>query len=140
MPKTKNERKVFELVVFVFWFFLWTHPVIATSYSVRVIKGKILFEKATCAGCHPAGGNLLHPSKPLKGQEFARKYKSDAEIVKVIRTGIANTGMPAFTCEQINDEELRSILTYIRSLTPSLSSGQQKKTSAKPTRDHKYHK
>jgi mono/diheme cytochrome c family protein len=94
-------------------------PAFAVDNDSAIERGKKLFEKATCAGCHPSGENLLHPNKVLKGPSFANRYKNDADLVKVIRNGVANTGMPAFSKEQLSDSELKEIIAYIRSLTPA---------------------
>jgi mono/diheme cytochrome c family protein len=96
-----------------------------------ISRGKKLFEKATCEGCHPGGENLLHPSKVLKGGEFAKRYKNDADIVKIVRSGVPNTGMPAFRKENLSDAELKDIIVYIRSLTvpPTPSSAHGSKNS-----------
>lgn len=98
----------------------WLVPTHAVNNEPAAERGKKLFEKATCAGCHPAGENLLHPSKVLKGPSFAQRYKLDADLVKVIRNGVPNTGMPAFSKEQLSEGEVKDIIAYIRSLTPAL--------------------
>jgi mono/diheme cytochrome c family protein len=90
----------------------------AAEKDSSVTRGRKLFERATCAGCHPSGDNLVHPSKVLKGKEFAAKYKNDQDIVKVVRSGVPNTGMPSFSKQQLSDAELKAIIAYIRSLTP----------------------
>lgn len=84
-----------------------------------IARGKKVFERATCAGCHPNGGNSLHPSRPLKGPLFLSRYKDDAEIVKVVRKGVPNTGMPSFDTSQINDSDMLDLVAYIKSLSAS---------------------
>jgi mono/diheme cytochrome c family protein len=84
----------------------------------EVSLGKQIFERTTCQSCHPGGDNTLHPSKPLKGPAFAGKYKDDAAIAKVVRQGVPNTGMPAFSKIQVSDRDLKLVIAYIRSLTP----------------------
>lgn len=83
-----------------------------------IARGSAIFERATCAGCHPAGGNSLHPSRPLKGKAFRARYKDDSSIEHVIRQGVPNTGMPGFGKDQINDRDMRDLLAYLKSLTP----------------------
>lgn len=83
-----------------------------------VARGSAIFERATCAGCHPAGGNSLHPSHPLKGKAFRTRYRDEAAIERVIRKGVPNTGMPGFGKDQINDKDMRDLLAYLKSLTP----------------------
>lgn len=105
--------------------------------ETAVSRGKNLFAKATCEGCHPGGENLLHPSKVLKGQNFASRYKNDADIAKVIRSGIRDTGMPSFTREQLSDAEVKDIIAYIRSLTappPAPTGSKGPKSSGRPSK------
>jgi mono/diheme cytochrome c family protein len=93
-------------------------------------KGQQVFENNTCIDCHVGGGNSVKPSKPIKGEAFAKKYKDDAKIEKVIREGIAGTTMLPTRKEQINDSDLKDLVAYIRSLTPA-SGGKADKKSAK---------
>ena len=81
-------------------------------------KGAKVFEKATCAGCHPGGGNAMNPQKPLHGPAFAAKYKDDAQLVKVIRCGIKNSAMPPFSKDMVSDVEMKDLVAYLRSLIP----------------------
>ena len=83
-----------------------------------VKKGEAAFKKATCAGCHPGGGNLMNPKAPLKGPHFAHEFKDDAKIEHVVRTGIKGTPMPGFDKKRLSDEDLKDIVAYLRSLTP----------------------
>ena len=59
----------------------------------------------------------MHPSKVLKGEKFASRYKKDCDIVKVIRSSVPDTGMPSFSKQQLSDAEVKDIIAYIRSLT-----------------------
>jgi mono/diheme cytochrome c family protein len=54
-------------------------------HAAEIKKGKLLFVKATCWGCHPRGENSLHPDKPLQGPAFEKKYKTDQSIVDFVR-------------------------------------------------------
>jgi len=86
----------------------------AAENNVRL--GKDIFARATCESCHPGGGNSLHPSKPLKSNGFAKKYKDDSAIVAVVRAGVPKAGMPAFSKLQLSDYDLKLVIAYIRSL------------------------
>lgn len=77
-------------------------------------KGKQLFEKQTCAVCHPGGGNTIDKSKTLKSAAF--KKKTDAQVAKIIRMGVKATSMPAFSKDKISDAQMKDLLAYIRSL------------------------
>lgn len=94
-------------------------PKVPTKVSaIATEKGRVLFEKLTCAGCHPAGGNALHPYRPLKGPQFAARYKDDKQIQALIRAGVPRAGMPSFSKAQLNDSQMQDLITYIRSFTP----------------------
>lgn len=84
-------------------------------------KGAKAFQKATCANCHPGGGNVVNPKDPLKGPKFARQFKDDAKIVRVVRNGIKGTAMEAFPKKLLSDKDLKDIIAYIRTLTPKSS-------------------
>lgn len=81
-------------------------------------RGAEAFKKATCAGCHPGGGNVVNPKDPLKGPKFAKEFNTDAKIEKVIRSGIKGTPMPGFDKKRLSDKDLKDIIAYLRSLTP----------------------
>jgi mono/diheme cytochrome c family protein len=97
--------------------------------------GKQIFERATCQSCHPGGSNLLHPSKPLKGPSFEARFKDDAAIAKVVRNGVPNTGMPAFSKAQISDREMKLVIAYIRSLKLP-TKAKTAKQAGNGTKDH----
>lgn len=92
---------------------------VAVGSLTQIAHGKKLFERLTCAGCHPSGGNTLHPYRPLKGPEFLSRYKEDGQIEKLIRAGVARAGMPAFSKTQVNDKDMKDLIAFIRSMTPS---------------------
>jgi mono/diheme cytochrome c family protein len=106
-------------------------------------RGAQLYKQNTCAMCHPAGDNLMCPTRPLKGAGFLKRFPTDAALAKLIRDGVPNTAMSGFDSERISDAELNDIIAYIRVLTPpgsKLSPGAQKmapgkqKTPASPTK------
>lgn len=84
----------------------------------KIANGKQLFERLTCAGCHPNGENSLHPYRPLKGPGFLDRYKEDRQIEHLIRTGVLKAGMPSFSKLRLSDSEMKDLVAYIRSLTP----------------------
>lgn len=85
----------------------------------QVAHGKKLFERLTCAGCHPNGDNTLHPYRPLKGPGFLARYKEDGKIELIIRAGVPRAGMPSFSKAQVGEKDMKDLIAYIRSLTPS---------------------
>src|SRR5207247_2502236 len=88
--------------------------VAAESHAQTIDAGKKPFE-SRCASCHGADGtggargfNIVDVRQP--------RATSREAVRDLIRTGIPNGGMPAFS---ISDEELDSIATYVLSLRPS---------------------
>ncbi|MDD2273142.1 MAG: c-type cytochrome [Desulfuromonadaceae bacterium] len=61
--------------------------------------------KAKCAACHPGGGNIINPNKPLKG------IKNTKVIVNKIRKG--GGGMPVFDTKTISDTDAKLLAGYI---------------------------
>ncbi len=96
-----------------------TQKQVEVESFTRVAHGKQLFERLTCAGCHPNGENTLHPYRPLKGPGFLARYKEDGKIEQVIRTGVPRAGMPSFGKSQLSDKDMKDLIAYIRSFTPS---------------------
>jgi mono/diheme cytochrome c family protein len=71
--------------------------------------------------CHRGGGNSVHPSRPLKGESFAKRYPNDEKIEKLIRKGVPGASMPAFGKDVISEEQMKDLIAYLRSLTPTAS-------------------
>jgi hypothetical protein len=92
-------------------------PVVIEHSAEEIKKGKMLFVKATCWGCHPRGDNSLNGDKPLKGPGFTRRYKDDEDIVKMVRAGSVTRGMPPFPEEKLSSKDLAQIIIFIRSLS-----------------------
>lgn len=67
-------------------------------------SGEAIF-KAKCASCHPDGGNIINPQKPLKG------LKDPKKILSQIRKG--GGGMPAFDSKAVTDADAKQLATYI---------------------------
>jgi putative heme-binding domain-containing protein len=87
---------------------LWAqHEYTATD----VENGGRLF-LGTCAGCHgPDGDNV--PNVDL-GRGVFRRAASDEDLVRIMRTGIPNTGMPPNNISEVNAQ---NIVAYLRSMT-----------------------
>lgn len=94
--------------------------------SGNVDKGKTIFEGRTCADCHKDGGNLLKPSKPIKGSAFDKKYKDDAKLIQAIRKGVPGSSMRAFGADEISDADMKDLVAYIRNFSNSSSSKKSK--------------
>jgi len=66
---------------------------------------------ASCVTCHGPDGNLIAGIDFSRGQ-FRRQF-SDDELVRIIRTGIPNTPMPA---TNMTVEQASKVVAYLRSL------------------------
>jgi mono/diheme cytochrome c family protein len=93
--------------------------------------GREIFERSNCAMCHPGGNNTMDPGHPIKGPDFARKYAEDAVLESTIRKGFPDVGMPSYSKKQIDEQEMKNLIAYVRSLTaPSKLSPQTTKSHA----------
>ena len=107
-----GRRLVFSIVVVIFYLgcssskkeAYTVKPLAATSEEVE--EGKVLFHKF-CNSCHPAGtAGLGAPIVTTSVPGFAIQFQ--------IRNGLGE--MPAFSEEQISDEEVDKIVEYIQAL------------------------
>lgn len=81
-------------------------PVVSGTPSVAT--GQRVFSEY-CNSCHPGGGQGAGPSlKPLMS------VVSDAQISTVVRRG--KRPMPGFNQDVISDDQLASLLLYLRTL------------------------
>jgi uncharacterized membrane protein len=72
--------------------------------------GEKLFA-AHCASCHPGGGNVLDPSKPVTG---SARLKDLDTFVGWLRHPMPP--MPAFSASTLSDESCKELLGYIRNV------------------------
>jgi mono/diheme cytochrome c family protein len=91
----------------------------ANQAAAQIADGQKVFQEMQCFTCHANGGNLINPAKPIKGQDFRKKYPEDSQIAAIIRSGITGTAMPAYDKDRLTDAQLTPLLAYIRSLTPT---------------------
>lgn len=83
----------------------------AVQKKADVGKGKELFNKH-CAVCHPNGGNIINPKKPLgKKALAANNIKTAQDIIKTMRK--PGPGMTKFDQKTISDKEAKAIADYI---------------------------
>jgi len=75
------------------------------------IDGKKEFEEH-CAACHPNGGNVINPAKPLgkKALEGIGVKNAKNIIAKMRKPG---PGMTAFDKKSLSDKEAKAIAEYI---------------------------
>jgi mono/diheme cytochrome c family protein len=102
-----------------------------SSNSGDAKKGQEIFESLTCVDCHKGGLNSVHPSKPLRGESFAKKYAKDSQIEKVIRKGVSGTSMAGFNVDVISEPQMKDLIAYLRSLTPACETKSKSKSSQK---------
>ncbi len=73
--------------------------------------GKALFEQH-CAVCHPNGGNIINPDKPLDKASLAENgIKNPADIIEKMRN--PGPGMTPFHTGIIPDEAAKDLAEYI---------------------------
>ena len=76
--------------------------------AADLLDGERAF-KNTCANCHGPDGDVI-PGIDLSRGRF-RRPMSDEDLVRIIRTGIPNTPMPA---SQMTVEQAQKIVAYLR--------------------------
>ena len=68
--------------------------------------------KEHCAVCHPNGGNIINPKKPLDKKSLAaNNVKSAKDIIAKMRN--PGPGMTKFDKKTISDKEAKAIADYI---------------------------
>jgi cytochrome c6 len=83
----------------------------AEKKEMKKISGEAEF-KERCAVCHPDGGNIINPEKPLHKKDLAANgIRSPADIVKTMRN--PGTGMTPFDKKTVSDKEANAIADYI---------------------------
>jgi putative heme-binding domain-containing protein len=85
--------------------------------AADLLDGERAF-KANCANCHGPDGDLIQGIDLGRGR--FRRQMTDADLVRVIRTGIPNTPMPA---TQMSEEQAGKIVGYLRSRAASVNAG-----------------
>lgn len=78
---------------------------------VDIEQGFRLFG-GVCAGCHGSNGDSI-PNANLRSGQF-RQAKSDADLQRVIRSGIAGTPMPPHSA--LTNAELTALVAYLRNM------------------------
>ncbi len=117
---TRKSMKKFAYTTLVIVSLFMATPTLSSTRG-DAKKGQEIFESLTCVDCHRGGGNSVHPSRPLKGESFAKRYPNDEKIEKLIRKGVPGASMPAFGKDVISEEQMKDLIAYLRSLTPTTS-------------------
>ena len=74
--------------------------------------------RQTCANCHGPDGDVITGIDLGRGQ--FRRQMSDDDLVRIIRTGIPNTPMPA---SNMTAEQAQKIVAYLRSRAAAVRAG-----------------
>ncbi len=86
------------------------NPVYAQHETAAdLVDGERAFRQ-TCANCHGPDGDQIQGIDLGRGR--FRRPMTDADLVRIIRTGIPNTPMPA---TQMTEEQASKIVAYLRS-------------------------
>jgi putative heme-binding domain-containing protein len=80
-----------------------------------VLDGERAF-KASCANCHGPDGDQIQGIDLGRGR--FRRQMTDADLNRIIRTGIPNTPMPA---TQMSEDQAAKIVAYLRSRAAAAS-------------------
>lgn len=81
------------------------------STASLAASGEELFKKH-CSACHPAGGNVINPKKPLGKKDLAKNGIKDWQgVVKNMRS--PGPGMAKFDKVTINDKDAKAIAEYV---------------------------
>jgi len=82
-----------------------------TASAVFAASGEELFKKH-CSACHPDGGNVVNPKKPLGKKDLAKNGIKDAKgIIKNMRN--PGPGMAKFDKGTVSDKDAKAIAEYI---------------------------
>jgi cytochrome c oxidase cbb3-type subunit 3 len=79
--------------------------------AADLLDGERAFRQS-CANCHGPDGNLIPGIDFGRGQY--RSTLSDDDLVRIIRTGLPNTAMPA--SPNMTEPQARQVVAYLRSL------------------------
>ena len=89
----------------------------APSHAPPAEAAGLAIYNANCAGCHPKGGNVVDPARPVVN---APQLGSAADFVKFIRQPSRPDGsparMPPFPPERISDADAAALYEYVTQL------------------------
>jgi mono/diheme cytochrome c family protein len=94
----------------------------AQTTSYKAIGSQIF--SANCAQCHGKDASGGGSAPTLNSSEFL-KSTSDAQIFALVAGGVSGTEMPAWSLDYggtFTDEQVRQVVTYLRSLEPGAPS------------------
>lgn len=84
---------------------------VATNRPDMLRSGEALF-KQYCSSCHPNGGNVSDPRRPLYGSALKRNHLTRPEdIVRIMRNPVSR--MIRFDVTTLSDKDALAIAEYI---------------------------
>ncbi|MGD0276412.1 MAG: cytochrome c [Syntrophales bacterium] len=112
----KSAFYFFCIVIMIAIGYVGVYPVFSENNPAESNKsadGERLYAKH-CASCHPNGGDIINPSIPVIGSPM---LKSQEIFTKFNRNPLRPDGskgiMPAFSKENISDQDMMQIYQYI---------------------------
>lgn len=106
------------------------------NLDTRVQAGAKAFAAHGCANCHGAPGvnwakfsEGLHPDPPDLKEVV--DHRTPAQLFWVVKNGINMTGMPSFALAGVKDDEIWSIVAFLKKL-PTISEANYKAWTAPP--------
>lgn len=112
--------RVLETVIAVLALSAWITPSTALAQhetAADLLDGERAFRNS-CANCHGPDGDVIAGIDLGRGQ--FRRQMSDEDLVRIIRTGIPNTPMPA---TNMTVEQAQKIVGYLRSTAATKRAG-----------------
>src|SRR5438128_6159850 len=88
------------------------------SYSPADVENGARLYQSSCAGCHGPNGDMV-PGIDLHRGPF-RRATTDAEIIRIIQSGIPGTTMPP---SSFSDAQAGAIVAYLRTAAPASGPG-----------------
>jgi mono/diheme cytochrome c family protein len=80
-----------------------------SQQSSLISHGADIFN-AHCRTCHPNGGNIINPYKPIKGSQRLTDFETFLAFIRK-----PTSPMPSFSQETITDKQAKELYTYITS-------------------------
>ncbi len=111
------------LVIYIFCFFTvgalgylggsLVYRGVPAEHTQEFAQGRAIFE-SNCAGCHPGGGNVSDPDKPVKGSPVLAN-------LEVFENWLRDPAppMPAYPPEDLSREEVKKLHEYVVHAWPS---------------------
>lgn len=112
------------LMMFPFVLFLNGTGILAQSHGSNPQQGQTLFEEH-CMECHGRTGDGTGPVgyylavQPADFLSIESRMRSDSELFVIIKEGIRSDEMHGWE-EELSDQDIHDVLSYIRTLAPPL--------------------